>query len=127
MASLNLPEGMGCIVRTAGMARTKAEVKRDLDYLLRLWNGIRDLTLKSVAPANIYEEGNLIKRSIRDLYSKDIEEILVEGNQGYKVAKDFITMLMPSHAKKVQHYKEGAIPLFNRYQVESQGRVVEFT
>ena len=120
MSSLNLPQGMGCIVRTAGMARTKNEVKRDLDYLLRLWNGIRDLTLKSVAPACIYEEGNLIKRSIRDLYSKDIEEILVEGNQGYKVAKDFITMLMPSHAKKVQHYKEGAIPLFNRYQVESQ-------
>ena len=120
MSSLNLPQGMGCIVRTAGMARTKTEVKRDLDYLLRLWNGIRDLTLKSVAPANIYEEGNLIKRSIRDLYSKDIDEILVEGNEGYSVAKNFITMLMPSHAKKVVHYKEGAIPLFNRYQVESQ-------
>lgn len=82
MTSLELPQGMGCIVRTAGMARTKTEVKRDLDYLLRLWNGIRDLTLKSVAPACIYEEGNLIKRSIRDLYSKDIDEILVEGNAG---------------------------------------------
>ncbi len=120
MSSLNLPQGMGCIVRTAGMARTKTEVKRDLDYLLRLWNGIRDLTLKSVAPANIYEEGNLIKRSIRDLYSKDIDEILVEGNEGFSVAKNFITMLMPSHTKKVVHYKDGAIPLFNRYQVESQ-------
>lgn len=120
MSSLNLPQGMGCIVRTAGLARTKTEVKRDLDYLLRLWNGIRDLTLKSVAPANVYEEGNLIKRSIRDLFSKDIEEILVEGNEGYAVAKSFITMLMPSHAQKVVHYKDGAIPLFNRYQVESQ-------
>ena len=120
MSSLNIPQGMGCIVRTAGMARTKAEVKRDLDYLLRLWNGIRDLTLKSVAPANVYEEGNLIKRSIRDLYSKDIDEILVEGNEGFSVAKNFITMLMPSHTKKVVHYKDGAIPLFNRYQVESQ-------
>lgn len=120
MSSLNLPQGMGCIVRTAGMARTKTEVKRDLDYLLRLWNGIRDLTLKSVAPANVYEEGNLIKRSIRDLYSKDIDEILVEGNEGFTVAQNFITMLMPSHAKKVVHYKDGAIPLFNRYQVETQ-------
>lgn len=120
MSSLNLPQSMGCIVRTAGMARTKTEVKRDLDYLLRLWNGIRDLTLKSVAPANVYEEGNLIKRSIRDLYSKDIDEILVEGNEGFTVAQNFITMLMPSHAKKVVHYKDGAIPLFNRYQVETQ-------
>ena len=120
MTSLNLPQGMGCIVRTAGLARTKNEVKRDLDYLLRLWNGIRDLTLKSIAPATIYEEGNLIKRSIRDLYSKDIDEILVEGDEGFNVAKNFITMLMPTHTKKVTHYKDGSIPLFNRYQVETQ-------
>ena len=117
-SSLNVPEEMGLIVRTAGMRRTKTEIKRDYDYLLRLWNGIRDLTLKSTAPALIYEEGNLIKRTIRDLYVREVDEILVEGEKGYRAAKDFMKLLMPSHAKKVQHYRD-RIPLFHRYQVES--------
>jgi len=119
ISSLDVPEDMGLIVRTAGMQRTKAEIKRDYDYLLRLWNGIRDLTLKSTAPACVYEEGNLIKRTIRDLYVSELDEILVEGENGYRSAKDFMKLLMPSHAKKVQHYKD-RIPLFHRYQVESQ-------
>ena len=117
--SLEVPEGMGLIVRTAGINRTKAEIKRDYDYLLRLWNGIRDLTLKSTAPALIYEEGSLIKRTIRDVYTRDIDEVWVEGERGYRAAKDFMKLLMPSHAKKVQHYKD-RIPLYQRYQVESQ-------
>lgn len=118
ISSLEVPDEMGLIVRTAGMERTKTEIKRDYDYLLRLWNGIRDLTLKSVAPTLIYEEGNLIKRTIRDLYTRDIDEIQVEGEAGYRAAKDFMKLLMPSHAKKVQHYQD-PIPLFHRYQVES--------
>lgn len=118
ISSLEVPEEMGLIVRTAGMERTKTEIKRDYDYLLRLWNGIRDLTLKSVAPTLVYEEGNLIKRTIRDLYTRDIDEILVEGEGGYKAAKEFMKLLMPSHAKKVQNYKD-PIPLFHRYQVEN--------
>jgi len=117
--SLNVPEDMGLIVRTAGINRTKTEIKRDYDYLLRLWNGIRDLTLKSTAPALIYEEGNLIKRTIRDVYTRDIDEIWVEGEKGYRAAKDFMKLLMPSHAKKVQHYRD-RIPLYHRYQVENQ-------
>lgn len=118
IASLNVPNEMGLIVRTAGMERTKTEIKRDYEYLLRLWGGIRELTLQSVAPTLVYEEGNLIKRTIRDLYTRDIDEILVEGESGYKAAKEFMKLLMPSHAKKVQHYKD-PIPLFHRYQVES--------
>jgi ribonuclease E len=116
---LELPEGMGVIVRTAGSERSKAEIKRDLEYLLRLWDEIRSLTLQSTAPALIYEEGNLIKRSIRDLYARDIDEVLVEGEEGYKTAKAFMKMLMPSHAKRVQPYRD-TIPLFHRFQVESQ-------
>src|SRR5437879_5864689 len=116
---LDLPEGMGVIVRTAGSERSKAEIKRDLEYLLRLWDEIRSLTLQSTAPALIYEEGNLIKRSIRDLYARDIDEVLVEGEEGYKTAKAFMKMLMPSHAKRVQPYRD-TIPLFHRFQVESQ-------
>ena len=119
MSSLNLPENTGCIIRTAGLQRTKTDIKRDLDYLLRLWNGIRELTLKSMAPSLIYAEADLIKRSIRDLYNRDIDEILVEGDVGFKRAKDFMTMLMPSHAKKVVNYKN-RIPLLQRYQVETQ-------
>ncbi len=119
ISSLSLTQDMGLIIRTAGMQRTKTEIKRDCDYLLRLWNGIRELTLKSVAPACIYEEGNLIKRTIRDLYNRDIDEIHVEGEAGYRTAKDFMKLLMPSHAKKVQHYSD-TIPLFHRYQVEGQ-------
>jgi len=119
VAELKVTAGLGLIIRTAGAARTKAEIKRDYEYLVRLWETIREQTLKSSAPSLIYEEGNLVKRAIRDLYDKDIEEILVEGEDAYKEAKAFIRMLMPSHAKKVQHYKSAA-PLFLRHQVESQ-------
>jgi ribonuclease E len=115
---IEVPEGAGLIIRTAGAERTRAEIKRDYEYLLRLWEQIRDLTLKSIAPAQIYEEGNLIKRAIRDLYARDIDEVLVEGDAGYRLAKDFMKMLMPSHAKNVQHYAD-PLPLFARYQVES--------
>jgi ribonuclease E len=117
---LGIPDGMSVIVRTAGSERTKAEIRRDCDYLLRLWDGIRDQTLKSTAPALIHEEANLIKRSIRDLYSRDIEDVIVEGDEGYKAAKSFMRMLMPSHAKRVQQYKDPKIPLFQRFHVESQ-------
>ncbi|GHF67848.1 Rne/Rng family ribonuclease [Seohaeicola zhoushanensis] len=115
---IDVPPGAGLIVRTAGAKRTKAEIKRDYEYLQRLWEQIRDLTLKSIAPAKIYEEGDLIKRSIRDLYSRDIDEVLVEGDRGYRIAKDFMKMIMPSHAKNVKPYAEN-LPLFARYQVES--------
>jgi ribonuclease E len=116
--SIDVPNGAGLIVRTAGAKRTKTEIKRDYEYLQRLWEQIRELTLKSIAPAKIYEEGDLIKRSIRDLYNRDIEEVLVEGERGYRNAKDFMKMIMPSHAKNVRHYQD-ALPLFARYQVES--------
>jgi ribonuclease E len=115
---IEVPEGAGLIIRTAGAKRTKAEIKRDYEYLMRLWEQIRELTLKSIAPAQIYEEGNLIKRSIRDLYNRDIDEVLVEGAEGYRVAKDFMKMIMPSHAKAVQPYTD-QMPLFARFQVES--------
>jgi ribonuclease E len=111
---------MGVIVRTAGAERSKAEIKRDYEYLLRLWNEIRDLTLQSTAPVLIYEEGNLIKRSIRDLYTRDIDEVLVEGEEGYRTAKAFMKMLMPSHARRVQCYRDPQIGLLHRFQVESQ-------
>jgi ribonuclease E len=115
---LEVPEGAGLIIRTAGAKRTKAEIKRDYEYLMRLWEQIRDLTLRSIAPAQIYEEGNLIKRTIRDLYSREIDEILVEGEAGYRTAKDFMRMIMPGHARAVQRY-EDQMPLFARFQVES--------
>ena len=118
LASLNLPKGHACIIRTAGSDRTKVEIKRDYDYLKRMWEAIRENTLKSIAPSLIYEEGNLIKRSIRDLYTRDINEILVEGEDGYKTAKNSMSMLMPTHAKKVLNYVD-PIPLFQRYQVET--------
>ncbi|MEM9062913.1 MAG: Rne/Rng family ribonuclease [Pseudomonadota bacterium] len=117
-AELEVPKGMGLIVRTAGAERTRAEIKRDYEFLTRQWEQIRDLTLKSVAPALIYEEGSLIKRSIRDIYSKEIDQIQVEGEHGYREAKEYMKMLMPSHAKNVQPYAD-PIPLFSRYQVES--------
>ena len=110
---------MGVILRTAGASRTKSEIKRDFEYLLRLWENVRDLTLKSSAPTLVYEEGSLIKRSIRDLYNKDIDEVIVAGEDGYREAKDFMRMLMPSHAKNVQLYREPA-PLFQRSGVEAQ-------
>jgi len=117
-ATISVPEGAGLIIRTAGARRTKAEIRRDYEYLLRLWEQIRALTLNSVAPAPIYEEGNLIKRSIRDIYNREIDEVLVAGEAGYRTAKDFMKMIMPSHAKNVKHYAE-PMPLFARYQVES--------
>ena len=115
---IEVPQGAGLIVRTAGAKRTKTEIKRDYEYLQRLWEQIRELTLKSIAPAKIYEEGDLIKRSIRDLYNRDIDEVFVEGERGYRTAKDFMKMIMPSHAKNVKLYTE-PMPLFARYQVES--------
>ena len=117
-AEIDVPSGAGLIVRTAGAKRTKTEIKRDYEYLQRLWEQIRELTLQSIAPAKIYEEGDLIKRSIRDLYSREIDEVLVEGERGYRNAKDFMKMIMPSHAKNVKHYTD-PLPLFARYQVES--------
>ena len=117
-SELEVPEGAGLIIRTAGAKRTKPEINRDYEYLMRLWEQIRELTLKSMAPAAIYEEGDLIKRSIRDLYSREIDEILVEGEAGYRTAKDFMKMIMPSHAKVVQRHND-QMPLFARYQVES--------
>ena len=116
---LEVPEGMGVIVRTAGAARSKIEIKRDFEYLLRLWETVRDLTLKSTAPKLVYEEGSLVKRSIRDLYSKDIDEVIVAGSEAYEEAKDFMRMLMPSHAKNVKLYADGQ-PLLSRYGVENQ-------
>ncbi|WP_295732527.1 Rne/Rng family ribonuclease [uncultured Bartonella sp.] len=116
---LHVPKGMGVILRTAGANRTKAEIKRDYEYLMRLWENVRALTLESVAPCLVYEEGSLIKRSIRDLYNKDISEILVSGEQGYREAKDFMRMLMPSHAKVVQPYRE-QLPIFAHNGIEAQ-------
>ena len=118
-SELDVPEGMGVILRTAGASRTKAEIKRDFEYLMRLWENVRELTLKSSAPSLVYEEGSLIKRSIRDLYNKDIDEVSVAGDEGYREAKDFMRMLMPSHAKNVQPYRDPS-PLFIRYGVEPQ-------
>ncbi len=120
MAELDIPKGMGLIVRTAGANRPKPEIKRDCEYLLRLWDDIREHTLKSVAPALIYEEASLIKRAIRDVYSRDIDEIQVDGEEGWRAAHEFMRMLMPSHAKKVQLWKNGGMPLFAKYQVEAQ-------
>ena len=114
---MEVPEGAGLIIRTAGSQRTKSEIKRDYEYLQRLWEQIRELTLKSIAPAKIYEEGDLIKRSIRDLYNKDIDEVIVAGEGGYRTAKDFMKMIMPSHSKNVKRYTE-QMPLYARYQVE---------
>ncbi len=117
---LEIPEGMAVILRTAAVERSKPELRRDYDYLVRQWDEVRELTLKSIAPAPVYEEATLIKRSIRDHYSKDIDEVLVEGDEGYRNAKEFMRMLMPSHARKVQQYRDPEIPLFHRYQIETQ-------
>jgi ribonuclease E len=120
IAELDLPKGMGLIVRTAGANRPKPEIKRDCEYLLRLWDDIREHTLESIAPALIYEEASLIKRAIRDVYSRDIDEVLVDGDDGWKAARDFMRMLMPAHAKKVQLWRDNGQPLFAKYQVEAQ-------
>src|SRR3546814_16228121 len=111
---------MGVIMRTAGMERNKAEIKRDFDYLMRVWEEVRETTLSSAAPALVYEEGNLIKRAVRDLYSRDIDEILIEGQDAYQTAKKLMRLMMPSHAKRVQQYRDGTIPLLHRFQVATQ-------
>lgn len=116
---LDVPEGMGIILRTAGAARTKPEIKRDFEYLIRMWETVRDLTLKSQAPTLVYEEGSLIKRSLRDLYNKEIDEISVAGDSGYREARDFMKMLMPANVSAVKQYRDGQ-PLFSRMGVESQ-------
>ena len=119
ISEMNLPKSMGCIVRTAGLQRTKTEIKRDFDYLARLWDEIRETTLKSTAPAAIHSDSDLIKRAIRDIYNKDIEDVVVEGEAGYRAAKDFMKLLMPSHAKRVKAYAD-PVPLFQRYGAEDQ-------
>jgi ribonuclease E len=119
MAELALPPSMGCIVRTAGLQRTKTEIKRDFDYLARVWDGIREQTLHSTAPALVYGDSDLLKRAIRDIYNRDIEEVIVEGEDGYRQAREFMKLLMPSHARKVKQYAD-AVPLFQRAGVEDQ-------
>jgi ribonuclease E len=119
-AELEIPRGMGLIVRTAGANRPKPEIRRDCEYLLRLWDDIRDHTMRSVAPALIYEEASLIKRAIRDVYSRDVDEILVDGEEGWKAARDFMRMLMPAHAKKVILWRGDGQPLFAKHQVDAQ-------
>jgi ribonuclease E len=119
MAEMDLPKTMGCIVRTAGLQRTKTEIRRDFDYLARVWDGIRETTLKSAAPAEIHGDSDLIKRAIRDIYNRDIEEVIVEGEEGYRAAREYMKMLMPSHARRVKPYAD-AVPLFQRYGVEDQ-------
>ncbi len=119
LSDMALPPSMGCIVRTAGLQRTKTEIKRDFDYLARLWDDIRELTLKSSAPALIHNDSDLIKRAIRDIYNKDIDEVIVEGERGYRAARDYMKLLMPSHARRVQSYADST-PLYQRYGVEDQ-------
>ena len=119
VAEMDLPKSMGCIVRTAGLQRTKTEIKRDFDYLARLWDEIRDTTLGSTAPALIHSDSDLIKRAIRDIYNREIEDVVVEGEHGYRAARDFMKLLMPSHAKRVKHYAD-PVPLFQRYGAEDQ-------
>jgi len=119
MAELNLPKTMGCIVRTAGLQRTKTEIKRDFDYLARLWDEIRETTLQSEAPALVYGDSDLIKRAIRDIYNRDIDEVIVEGDEGYRAARSFMKLLMPSHMRKISAYSD-AVPLFQRFGVEDQ-------
>jgi ribonuclease E len=119
MSEMELPRSMSCIVRTAGLSRTKPEIKRDFDYLARLWDEIRDRTLHSSAPALIHSDSDLVKRAIRDIYNRDIEEVVVEGDDGYRAARDFMKLLMPSHARRVKHYAD-PVPLYQRYGAEDQ-------
>ncbi len=120
LKELNVPDGMSVILRTAGVERTKTEIKRDLDYLMRLWDEIRNLTLESIAPACIYEEGSLVKRALRDIYTRDIDEIIISGKEATKEAKKIMKMLIPSHVKRVKEYTDASIPLFQKFQVETQ-------
>lgn len=119
LKEFNMPDGMSVIVRTAGVERTKVEIKRDLDYLMKLWDSIRTTTLESQAPALIYEEGELVKRSIRDIYSRDIDEVIVQGDRGFKIARDIMKMMIPSHVKRVKEYKE-PVSLFQKFKLEEQ-------
>ncbi|MFM5895022.1 MAG: ribonuclease E/G [Novosphingobium sp.] len=119
ISEMDLPRSMGCIVRTAGLSRTKTEIKRDFDYLARLWDEIRERTLGSTAPALIHSDSDLIKRAIRDIYNREIEEVIVEGEHGYRAARDFMKLLMPSHVKRVKHYAD-PVPMFQRYGAEDQ-------
>lgn len=119
MAELTLPASMGCIVRTAGLQRSRQEIKRDFDYLARLWDGIREQTLTSSAPALVYGDSDLVKRAIRDIYNKDVDEVIVEGEDGFRHAKDYMRLLMPAHARRVKQYAD-AVPLFQRAHVEDQ-------
>ena len=119
LGELDVPQGMGVILRTAGLERSTIDIKRDYEYLSRLWDSIRELTMRSTAPALIYEEGDLIKRSLRDVYDTDIAQVLVEGEAGFTAASEFMRQLVPHQASKVERYEE-PIPLFHRYQVESQ-------
>ena len=120
MSEMDVPEGMAVIMRTAGVQRTKAEIKRDYEYLRRVWDETRDLTMESSAPSLIYEEGDVIKRALRDIYDRDIDEVLIEGDEAYKTAKSLMRTMIPSHAKRVQKYEDDSIPLFNRYQIDQQ-------
>ncbi|MDP7667482.1 MAG: ribonuclease E/G [Rhodospirillales bacterium] len=120
LTGLDIPSGLGVIVRTAGAERSKTEIKRDYDYLLRQWDTVRELTLKSIAPTLVHEEANLIKRTIRDLYSRDIEEVIVDGEEAYRNAKTFMRLLTPSHAKRVRPWSNDGMPLFRHYQIEDQ-------
>ena len=119
MADLQLPKSMGCIVRTAGLQRSQIEIKRDFDYLARMWDEIREKTLSSSAPALIYGDSDLVKRAIRDIYNKEIDEVIVEGEGGFRAARTFMKLLMPTHARKIAAYQD-AVPLFQRYGVEDQ-------
>ncbi|MFU7528545.1 Rne/Rng family ribonuclease [Qipengyuania sp. ASV99] len=123
VSDLTLPKSMGLIVRTAGISRTKTEIKRDFDYLARLWDEIRQTTLRSTAPSLVHSDSDLIKRAIRDIYNREIEEIIVEGEEGYKSAKAFMKMLMPSHARRVKAYSD-PVPMFQRYGAEDQLRAM---
>ena len=120
LSALDVPDGMGLIIRTAGMQRSKSEIKRDLEYLLRAWDEVREVTMSSTAPCLVYEEGDIIKRSIRDAYAKDIDTVLVEGDEVYKNTKKFMRLMMPSHAKRVQRHDEDGVALFQRHQIEQQ-------
>jgi ribonuclease E len=120
LKDLELPEGMSLIVRTAGLDRSKTEIKKDYAYLMKLWSQIREETIQANAPSLIYEEGNLLRRAIRDMYLRDIEDVIVEGEDGYKEARQFMKDMVPSHAKKVQKYKEKELPLFYKYKIERQ-------
>ncbi len=117
---LEIQNGMGVIMRTAGTERSKAEIRRDFEYLSRTWDDVRDRTFSSIAPTLVYEDASLIKRAIRDLYTRDVEEVLVDGVDAYQTAKKFMRMMMPSHAKRVQRYREAGVPLFHRHQIEGQ-------